>query len=197
MYFSDRKGGFTCEIVDYGFMHEKDESPHIDVARRRRLIRGAVLRPTFTVLAFGCGYFFLPWTDVHTGGALVLLVGGGLAVVAVTAWQIRRILRSDVPALQAVETVAVVVPTYLLLVSMTYFAVGHTDPGSFTEPLSRMAALYFSLSVFSTVGFGDIAAQNDLARGLVSLQIICNLVLIGLGVRFVVAAVSWAKARRG
>ena len=59
-----------------------------------------------------------------------------------------------------------------------------------------MAALYFSLSVFSTVGFGDIAAQTDLARGLVSLQIVCNLVLIGFGVRFVVAAVSWAKAHR-
>ncbi len=73
---------------------------------------------------------------------------------------------------------------------------GACKPGSFTEPLSRMAALYFSLSVFSTVGFGDIAAQTDLARGLVSLQIVCNLVLIGFGVRFVVAAVSWAKSHR-
>ena len=85
----------------------------------------------------------------------------------------------------------------LLAVGVHHLFFGRAcEPGSFTEPLSRMAALYFSLSVFSTVGFGDIAAQTDLARGLVSLQIVCNLVLIGFGVRFVVAAVSWAKAHR-
>ncbi|MER2084409.1 MULTISPECIES: potassium channel family protein [Rhodococcus] len=177
-------------------MRKKGDSPHIDRDRRRALIRGALLRPTLTMIAFGCAYFFLPWIDVHTVGAIFLLIGGGAAVLAVTTWQVRRILRSDVPSLQAVEAVAVVMPTYLLLVSITYFSVEHASVGSFTEPLSRMAALYFSLSVFSTVGFGDIAAQTDLARGLVSLQIVCNLVLIGFGVRFVVAAVSWAKAHR-
>ena len=146
-------------------MRKKGDSPHIDRERRRALIRGAVLRPTLTVIAFGCAYFFLPWIDVHTASAIFLLIGGGAAVLAVTTWQVWRILRSDVPSLQAVEAVAVVMPTYLLLVSITYFSVEHASPGSFTEPLSRMAALYFSLSVFSTVGFGDIAAQTDPCPG--------------------------------
>ena len=168
----------------------------MDTRQRRRLIAEALLRPMLTVIALGSAYFMLPWTDAHTGRAFVLLIGGGAAVVGVASWQISRILKSDVPSLQAVEAVSVVMPTYLLLVSITYFVVARADPASFTEPLSRMAALYFSLSVFSTVGFGDIAARTDPARALVSLQIVCNLVLIGFGVRFVVAAVSWSKKHR-
>lgn len=168
----------------------------MDARRRRHLIAGAILRPVLTVLALGTAYFLLPWTDAHTGSAFALLIAGGLAVLAVTVWQIRRILNSDVPALQAVEAASVVVPTYLLIVSMTYFAVAGSDPASFSEPLSRMGSLYFSLSVFSTVGFGDITALTDPARALVSLQIVCNLILIGFGVRFVVAAVSWSKEHR-
>ncbi|MDI9918844.1 potassium channel family protein [Rhodococcus sp. IEGM 1379] len=177
-------------------MRKKVGSSAIDTRRRRKLIAGALLRPTLTVFALGSAYFLLPWPDAHTGGAFALLIFGGIVVLGVTAWQIKRILDSDVPALQAVEMASVVVPTYLLVVAMTYFAVERADPASFTEPLSRMAALYFSLTVFSTVGFGDIAAQTDLARALVSLQIVCNLVLIGFGVRFVVAAVSWSKEHR-
>ncbi|MDV6270542.1 potassium channel family protein [Rhodococcus globerulus] len=177
-------------------MRKKVESRQMDTRQRRRLIAGAILRPVLTVVALGCAYFLLPWTDAHTVSAFALLVAGGVAVLGVAAWQIKRILNSDVPALQAVEAASVVVPTYLLIVSMTYFAVAGADPTSFTEPLSRMGALYFSLSVFSTVGFGDIAAKTDLARALVSLQIVCNLVLIGFGVRFVIAAVSWSKEHR-
>ncbi len=108
-------------------MRKKGDSPHIDRERRRALIRGAVLRPTLTVIAFGCAYFFLPWIDVHTASAIFLLIGGGAAVLAVTTWQVWRILRSDVPSLQAVEAVAVVMPTYLLLVSITYFSVEHAS----------------------------------------------------------------------
>jgi voltage-gated potassium channel len=32
------------------------------------------------------------------------------------------------------------------------------------EPLSRTDALYYTITVFSTVGFGDVTPRADLAR---------------------------------
>ena len=33
--------------------------------------------------------------------------------------------------------------------------------GSFTQPLDHTTALYFTVTVFATVGFGDIVAATD------------------------------------
>ena len=35
---------------------------------------------------------------------------------------------------------------------------------NFSEPLTRTGALYFTVTVFSTVGFGDITAKTEAAR---------------------------------
>ncbi|WP_236077868.1 potassium channel family protein [Rhodococcus sp. P1Y] len=59
-----------------------------------------------------------------------------------------------------------------------------------------MGGLYFTLTVFSTVGFGDITASTDFARAVVSIQMIGNLVIIALGGRLLLAAVRRGQARR-
>jgi hypothetical protein len=117
-------------------------------------------------------------------------------VVVAAVWQVRRIMRSEVPTLQAIEALALIVPLYLLGFATGYCLMSESDPGYFTEPLTRMGALYFSITVFSTVGFGDIAATTDPSRAVVSVQMIGNLILLGVGIRVIVAAVQWARRRR-
>ena len=163
---------------------------------RRRLLLRAVLRPLVTVFLCTVVYFALPWTSLGEVSALFFLAGGLLVVALVAGWQIWRIVESDVPALQAIEALALILPLYLLGFSAGYCLMSESDPGYFTEPLTRMGALYFSLTVFSTVGFGDIAATTDPSRAVVSVQIIGNLILLGVGIRAVVAAVDWARRRR-
>lgn len=163
---------------------------------RRRQLRRALLRPVFTVALFVAAYFVLPWTSFGGTSTLMLLVGGLVVVVAVGFWQVLRIMRSDAPALQAVEALAVILPVYLLGFSASYFLMSESDPHVFSEQLSRVGALYFTLAVFSTVGFGDIAATTDASRAVVSAQIFGNLVLIGVGIRVVTAAVGWARKRK-
>ena len=64
------------------------------------------------------------------------------------------------------------------------------DPASFTvDTLTRVDALYFTVTVFSTVGFGDISAATEPARVLVTIQMILNLIFLGAGVRLLTAAV--------
>ena len=50
------------------------------------------------------------------------------------------------------------------------------------------------MTVFSTVGFGDITATSQTARSLVTLQMILDLIIIGAVVRVFVAAVKVARS---
>jgi voltage-gated potassium channel len=63
--------------------------------------------------------------------------------------------------------------------------------------LSRTDALYFTITVFATVGFGDIAPRSDLARILTMLQMIMDLVAVGLIAKILFGAVDIAKQRGG
>jgi voltage-gated potassium channel len=56
--------------------------------------------------------------------------------------------------------------------------------------LTRTDALYFTVTVFTTVGFGDIVATTQVARLVVTVQMILDLVVLGLGVRVFLGAVQ-------
>ena len=84
----------------------------------------------------------------------------------------------------------------MVVFASTYWIVAAQHPDAFTEPLNRTDGLYFTVTVFSTVGFGDIAPVTQLARILVTVQILVGLVIVGLIAKLVVGAVQVAVARR-
>ena len=65
---------------------------------------------------------------------------------------------------------------------------------AFTEALSRSDALYFTITVFATVGFGDISAQDEVARLVVSSQMLLDLIVLGLGIQVILGAVERGQA---
>lgn len=165
-------------------------------AAQRTLIRRAVLRPVGTAVLLVVVYFLVPMKDLTSVSALGGLVLCLIVVIAVFAWQIRRIVTARYPGLQSIEALAISVPTYLLVYATTYHLMSQTAVDSFNEPLSRIDSLYFTLVCFSTVGFGDIVAETETARAVVSVQIVGNLVLLAIGVRVVTAAVRAGRRRR-
>ena len=63
--------------------------------------------------------------------------------------------------LRAFETLGFIVPFYLLLFASTdYVMEVSASAANFTQPLTRTDALYFSVTVFATVGFGDAIARQ-------------------------------------
>jgi hypothetical protein len=67
-------------------------------------------------------------------------------------------------------------------------------PANFsTHPLTRTDTLYFTVTVFITVGFGDITAASQSARLVVTAQMLLDLVALGLLVRAFVGAVQIAR----
>ena len=62
--------------------------------------------------------------------------------------------------------------------------------------MSRTDAVYFSVTVFATVGFGDISPVSDAARVVVTFQMIADLLVLGLVLQAVLDAVSRGRARQ-
>lgn len=168
----------------------------IAVPTPRRLILHLVLRTTATTVCLVALYFLLPVSREITNSTAAKLLAGVTLLVGVIAWQIRAVLRSDYPTLRAVEAIIFTVTIYLLGFAMTYFVMGRDLAENFSEPLTRIDALYFTITVFATVGFGDITARTESARVLVTAQMAGNLVLVGLGLRVLLSAAKIGRERR-
>lgn len=162
---------------------------------RRALV--IIVRSLLVSTAVVVGYFILPFTGRLAMDDVIELVAGLTFLSGLLLWQIRAILRSPIPAIQAVAALAITVPMFLILFATTYYLMSDADPTRFSQPLTRLDALYFTITTFATVGFGDITAVSELGRAVVTVQMVLGLVLVGLIARVIVSAVHVAKSRKG
>lgn len=162
----------------------------------RGVVAGSLLRSAVTATVLLVLYYDAPLDRPLDGATGVLFLAALALFGTVIALQVRGILRSQHPRLQAVRAVAVALPLLLVVFASTYWVVAAEQPGAFTEPLDRTDGLYFTITVFSTVGFGDISATSELARILVSVQMLVGLVTVGVLAKLVLGAVQVAVARR-
>ncbi|WP_282784535.1 MULTISPECIES: potassium channel family protein [unclassified Nocardia] len=150
----------------------------------------ALLPPLLTSTVLLLAYFLLPFTGVIAGRALVALVIGGLLVCVTLGWELRRVLHAENPLARGLEGLAAVFGLHLVGFATVYSILSEVDPANFSEALTRLDALYFCVTVFATVGFGDIVADSQPARAAVLVQMIGNLVLIGAALRLFTHAVD-------
>ena len=155
------------------------------------MLRGLAVTTVLVVL-----YYLLPldrpW-DTDTAARILI---GLLVFAGLTVWQVRAIAGSRYPGLRAAEALGFIIPFYLLLFASTYLVMERAAAANFTEPLTRSDALYFSVTVFTTVGFGDIAAKSETARVVLIIQMLADLALLGAGARVLLGAVQRGRHRR-
>jgi voltage-gated potassium channel len=159
-------------------------------ATRRRLILRALIRPTLTVAALLILYYRMPLGERLTGSTAVTLIGELFLVAALITWQVWQIRRAEFPRLRAIEALSLSLPLFILLFAAMYFSAAHTSPASFSEELTRTDALYFAVTVFASVGFGDITAVAQGTRILVMIQMVIDLLLVGIVARVIISAVQ-------
>jgi voltage-gated potassium channel len=159
-------------------------------------IAWTVLRVTVSVSALVILYYLLPLDHSSTSAAVTMLLVGLAGFIALVVYQVRLIIRSPFPGLQAIESLATSVPLFLLLFAATYVVLAALSAGNFGGHLSHTSGLYFSVTVFSTVGFGDITAKSDTARLVVTGQMIADLIILGLAIKVIVGAVKRGRSHR-
>ncbi len=175
-----------------------DPAPAAQPAARppRRTIVRAALRAAGSTAALVAIYYLLPLDHSSTWVAVTILAIGLAVLIGLVTFQVRWIVTSPFPGLRGIEALATSIPLFLLLFASTYVVMTAISAGNFSEPLTPTDALYFTVTVFSTVGFGDITAKTEAARLVVTGQMIADLVTIGLAVKVIVGAVKVGRQRQ-
>lgn len=158
-----------------------------------------IVRVTITVIAIALGLLLvfdnIPPQNLsvaspsETFGAVaidVLIFVGLIGVVVL--WQARRIRRTHRALGALIEAIVLIFVLFIGVMARLYHVISVNFPEAFNRPLDFFDSMYFSMTIFSTVGFGDIYPRTHLAQTLVILQMVLDLVLLGVVVRVLVDA---------
>jgi voltage-gated potassium channel len=157
---------------------------------------GMLIRVTVSATALLAAYYLVPTKGSGEDSDLPWLILELVIFGAVVAIQVPAIVKAKHPNLRAIEALAVTVPLFLLIFSRIYLSNSVADPAVFTHPLDNTTALYFTVTVFATVGFGDIVAQTNGMKLLVTLQMLLNLAVLGLAIKLLTSAAQRGVQRR-
>jgi len=166
-------------------------SSTLDRESRARVAITVVAQAIVAVAVLLALYFVAP-----TSGSRVGPVACAIVFVGVFAYELRAVVRDPLPVPRAALAMARLLPLFIVLFAWVYVAMSVSDPSTFSEPLTKSGALYFTVTVLSTVGFGDITPVTDAARLMVSVQMICDLVVIAIIVKLITGVAKHARAQR-
>ena len=155
-------------------------------AAGRELIRGLLLAVALVVL-----YYVLPldrWWVMCVGLGAVIFLGLGPFIVR----RLRRVLTSEHPLVDAAVSLVLTLTILVTSFAALYYAMAKAGPGQMSGIATRTDALYFVVTMVSTVGFGDITAVGQTARAIVTINMVLNLVFIGITLRLL----TWAVQQR-
>lgn len=147
-----------------------------DVSARRRRVR----QVAFPVLVVAAYYLVPVFQPVAESGTL-LRAAATAALLAVAAWLVgREVLRNVHAGAAAVRLDRLLLAAVAGIVVFAFadYTVAIGDEGQFVGLETRTDALYFALSTLTTVGFGDVHAAGQLARVVVSVQIVFNVAVL-------------------
>ena len=103
-------------------------------------------------------YYVLPVQPPHQSPLLRTAVGVAV-FAAVLAFEVRAIVRHRDPVARAVRAMAIVIPFFVAVFAWIYLTLSWSDPAALGGSMTRTEALYFAVTVLSTVGFGDITRR--------------------------------------
>jgi voltage-gated potassium channel len=169
-----------------------------NLSRRRQLmlLLTAIARAVLTSAGLLVIYSMMPIGREATVTTVGIMVIGSILVVAMLALQIRALSRSPHPILRVVEALTSVLVVFILAFATVYLSMTQTNPLSFSEPLTKVSSVYFTVTVLATVGFGDITAVSDTARIVVTAQMLLGLTLVAVVVRFIITFAQNLRARQ-
>ncbi|NMO57847.1 two pore domain potassium channel family protein [Actinoplanes sp. TBRC 11911] len=143
------------------------------------------------LLAAATGLYWLVPTGLAPDRRLVVAVVFVLGIagaMALIVWQVRSYRRAAASGHGQLLGLLTAVYASVLFFALTYYVLATGDPNEIAGLNTKLDALYFSLTTVSTVGFGDVHATGQSARGIVSFQIGFDLLFISLAIAAVKAA---------
>jgi voltage-gated potassium channel len=165
---------------------------------RRRMRRNAFVS-TGLLLAATAVYALVPWDRLEADRTVILVitfVGGVIGTAALVAWQVLSYREAALTGAARARGLLLAVYGAMLFFATAYYLMAVAHPEQIDGLKTRTDSLYFTLSILSTVGFGDVHAAGQAARVMVILQIAFDLVVVGLAIGAAKAAGPPSGARR-
>jgi len=135
------------------------------------------------VAAILTAYYVVPWDGGPVASVLPRVLVVLAALVVVIAVSIRYVVHSEYPMLTVFHALAAVIGFALVSFASVYDLISYDNAAAFNESLSRTDALYFALTTMTTIGYGDVHARTEGARIVVMVQMVVDVVVIGVAVR--------------
>ncbi|MCZ2860636.1 potassium channel family protein [Blastococcus sp. VKM Ac-2987] len=143
-----------------------------------RTHRVRLLAVTGLVLA---AYYLVPVAQPTADGVMLLRAGLTVLLLAPAAWfvgrEVMRGVRAGAAGLRG-RRLYLALLLGIVVFALADFTVARAAPGQFVGLETRTDALYFALATLATVGFGDVHAAGQLARALVSLQMVFDVAVL-------------------
>lgn len=138
-----------------------------------------VRRAALTSLSLLVFYFVVPVDSSDSTTAFVIRVMVSVVaftglILAINYQLLRQIHQPDAPL---GGLLAGVVAGVLFFALLDYIVAIHVD-GQFDDLRTRLDALYFSLATLATIGYGDVHAEGQLARGIVCVQMVFDVAVL-------------------
>ncbi len=162
----------------------------------RRVLVMALLRSSLSIIVALVVYVTIPLGGFDEERSIFEFVLGLLLVIVVLAVQTRGVVQSPYPLIRTVEALATTGPLFLLVFASTHYSIDAIQPGSYTQPMTRLDALYYTVTTFATVGYGDISPVSETARLVATAQMLLGLVFIGVVARVITGAAQLGLKRR-
>ena len=168
-----------------------------EIARheRRRLLVTLVIRTSLSVTMLLLVYALLPTEILATTDVLVRLIAALVFVALVIALQVHAIRSANHPVLRAIEAAINAICAFIIVFALFYLGLARSNPASFSEPLNHISAFYFTVTTLATVGFGDISAKSDVARLVVTVQMVLDLAIVAIIVRVFSSVARTSRTR--
>jgi voltage-gated potassium channel len=177
-------------VVMPGEPYDEPLSPRISTmspSEHRLAVKQSVIRCVVVIVGLFTAFALLPFRgDRWWIGALV-----GAILLATTIplslSRLRKVLTSDRPGFEAAEALTQLVTMLITGFAAVLYAMNR-DGTQVSGLDTRVDAVYFTVTTLSTVGFGDIHASSQAARLVVTVQILFNLLFLGVAVRVFIGA---------
>lgn len=132
-----------------------------------------------------------PWLGVTVSLAALI------ATVPLLMRRARAVRLSHTPALDALRAIAMFTSVLIVAFASLHYAVAVNVAGQYSGLNTKIDGVYYTVTVLGTVGFGDVTADGQLARVLATVNILFNLVALGVGLRLITFAAQTRFNERG
>jgi hypothetical protein len=142
---------------------------------------------TVVLVLLTVGYFVVPfrvepgetvtWARLGVSGLLLVLI------VLVFRRHARRSREMEPAEYYQIQWLLSALYLLVLAFALAYAFVSRYAPEQFTGIADRTDALYFSVTIVSTVGFGDVHASGDLGQIMTTVHMLFNLIYLGTAFR--------------